>query len=61
MKKITKEIFNFSFANIVRPVRYISSGLFFFIILVFSIISFRRKGFKEFVPFAPLFGIWLTI
>lgn len=56
-----EKIFNFSFANIVRPVRYISSGLFFFIILVFSIISFRRKGFKGFVAFAPLLGIWATI
>ena len=41
--------------------RYISSGLFFFVILLFGIISFRRKGFKGFVAFAPLLGIWATI
>ncbi len=56
-----EKIFNFSFANIVRPARYISSGLFFFVILLFGIISFRKKGFKGFVAFAPLIAIWLTI
>ena len=55
------DLFNFSFANIVKPVKYISSGLLFLIVMLFMIVSLKRKGLKSVVGFAPIIGLWITI
>lgn len=56
-----EKIFGFSFADIVSPKHYISSGLLFWIIVIFAMINLKMNGFRKTVPFALLLGIWITI
>lgn len=38
-----------------------SIGLCFWVILIFSVITFKKRGIKYLYPFIPVFGVWLTM
>lgn len=55
------KIFGFSFSNIVRPQKFISPGMLFWIIMLFAMIAFKKVGFKSLIAYSPIIGAWLTI
>lgn len=57
-----KKIFGFDFDKIAYPKIFISSAVFFFIIILSMVISLiNNKSFKLIISYIPVVGLWITI